>query len=229
VKCLDDAAYKQEKPNLDPNSSEAKLLAPIATKVKRVVEPVYGAPFSYYVTKSTQPDAYSWYWSRVYISRGMIDYADSREELAGILCHESSHVLHHDGMRSIRSTDQYDARANALVRKAEAFTRNHLKQRIESIAAWADNLAQLRYTRAQEEAADLSGATICSQAGFNPWGLVWMLKKIHKDPHMRSASWGIWNHDHPSDKARIAALRDALRYGAEFKIWTEDMAPTPLR
>jgi predicted Zn-dependent protease len=229
VKCLDDAAYKQEKPNIRPNSPEAKLIAPIAAKIARVVQPVYGAPFYYYVTKSTRPDAYSWYGPRVYISRGMIDYADYREELAGILCHESSHVLHHDGMRSQRATDEDTAKANALVRRAEAMTRNHLRPSIEDLAAWANNLAQLRYSRAQEEAADLSGATVCSQAGFNPWGLVWMLQKIHRDPAMSSGSWGIWNHDHPSDKARIAALRKALSHDAAFKIWTPDMAPNRLR
>lgn len=229
VTCLDQAAYLTERSNLAPNSPEAKLVASIAARIERVVGPIYGAPFHFYVTAQIEPNAYSYYGPRVYISRGMVDFADSREELAGVMCHESSHVLHHDGMRSMRATDLYTFRANAIVRRADALTHRHYGQAIEDFAAWSSRLAQLHYTRGQELAADRAGAHICSLAGSNPWGMVRMLAKIHRNPQMASRKWGVWKRDHPSDKERMATLRKTLRRDAEFQIWTEDMAPNPLR
>ncbi len=219
-----------EQPQLVPNSPEQKIVDSIAAQIEPVAQAMYGAPFHYYVTKQKEPNAYEYYGPRVYLSQGMVDYVDSREELAGVMCHESSHVIHHDGLRSDKATAKYNAKTNHLVRWAERLTHNHLKHWITDVATLGDSLAQLGYTRAQEEDADKLGAMICSQAhSSNPWGLVAMLTKISKNPEMHTGSWGVWLHsDHPSDRARIAALRKWLK-NPEFSQWTKDMALTPLQ
>src|SRR5579864_4934176 len=79
---------------LPSTSPEAKLLAPIAKQLKAVGDPLYGAPFTFYVHVSTVPNAYVVYGPRVYVNRGLIQFAHNREEIAGVLCHEMSHALH---------------------------------------------------------------------------------------------------------------------------------------
>ncbi len=219
-----------EQSGLAPNSSEQKIVDSVAVQVAPLVRSMYGVPFRFFVTKQKEPNAYEYYGPRIYVSRGMVDYMDYSEELAGVLCHEASHVIHHDGFRSIKANDRGNARAKALVMRAELLTRRHLRHPIEVLAAWGNNLAQLGYTRAQEEDADKLGATVCSQAHINPWGLVAILKKMSKNRAMHIGGLGVWLHsDHPTYRARVAALQNHWLKNPEFSQWTRDMALTRLR
>lgn len=224
---LDRQAYLIEKPHLRPNLPEAKILASVTAKLQPVLERIYGTPFQFDLTGERDPDAYSYYGPHIYVSRGMVDFADSREELTGVLCHEASHVLHHDGTRSDRATQVYNNRVRAIINRAEKVTHNHFKKPIAKIISAGGTLATLHYSRGEEEAADLSGATVCSESGSNPWGIVWMLGKLRgSGPSSRIA----WFSDHPTDKTRIAALSKYLRRHAEFATWSSDptLASTPL-
>ncbi len=215
---LDEQAYQDQRPHLLTGTPQAAILASISARIGRAAEKIYGEPFHYYLTAERDPDAYSYYGPRVYVSRGMVDFADSREELAGVLCHESSHVLHHDGTRTDRISGAYDSKIKRIL---------HMRL-LGKVAGAGEKLAELRYSRGEEEAADLSGATICSNAGSNPWGIVWMLRKLQR---LAPSSGISWLSDHPSNKARIARLSKYLRANAVFAGWSDDpsLGSTSLR
>src|SRR6516225_8423968 len=64
-------------------------------------------------------------------------------------------------------------------------------------------LHSLGYSRDAESKADVTGSDTCAQAGYNPWGLVWLFQDFknaqkHEVPQMLS--------DHPSDQNRVDAL-----------------------
>ncbi|HET7813937.1 MAG TPA: M48 family metallopeptidase [Candidatus Baltobacteraceae bacterium] len=217
---LDNEAYRIQQPHIVTSGREAAALAFVAGPIGRAAARLYGVPFHYYLIDEDDPDAFSYYGPRVYVSRGMMHMADFTEELAGVLCHESSHVLHHDGLHSAQELAADNASLNAFLHKAMHMTHNHFARVLSLMGAAGKTLEELHYSRAQEENADLSGADLCSQAGSNPWGIAWMLEKFQKAaPSHRLA----WFSDHPSTKARIARLKKKLR-GASFAHWPSTQA-----
>lgn len=195
-----------------PSSPQAKLVASIAAMLEPVVTKDYhNTPFGYYVETEPDPDAESFYGPRVYISIGMVNFADNREEVAGVLCHESAHVLHYDGINSDQTTSKWNDKVASLI------ARHHgVYARVVNKFA---SFSELRYTRKQESDADKAGATICDHAHLNPWGLVWMLRKLQqKYPTSRLS----YLSDHPSNQARISMLVNYLRHNSEFQVWPSD-------
>jgi len=92
----------------------------------------------------------------------------NREELAGTLCHEVSHLIHHY--------------SEAMAEKQMKVLRRELGVSILLGASGAElvgialigKLHSLHYSRDVESRADLTGADVCAAAGHNPWGLVWL-------------------------------------------------------
>src|SRR5262249_60560296 len=69
-------------------------------------------------------------------------------------------------------------------------------------------LRSLGYSRDAESKADVTGADICAQAGFNPWGLTWLFQDFQNAepgqvPQLLS--------DHPGNGARIQTLEKHFR------------------
>jgi predicted Zn-dependent protease len=209
---LDYQAYQSELPILaNPNSRQGKIVAAIAARLEPVVARAYGAQFHYYLTKESDPSAYSYYGPRVYVSVGMVNFARNREELAGVLCHESGHVMHHDGTRSDLLSGSHRSRVQALIA--------HHHSTFAHLLSMGENLTQLRFSRQQESQADRAGATICSDAGINPWGLVWALELLQKT---YPSSGLTYLQDHPTNKARVKALEKYLRTNSQFAMWPSD-------
>jgi predicted Zn-dependent protease len=226
---LGNDAYAQmvARGELLPHAPEAALLAPVARKLKAVADPLYGTPFTFYIDRSLVPNAFVIYGPRVYVDRGLIRLADSQEELAGVLCHEISHALHHDGTRDDSLEVRYDDRTKTIMARLEAATHEHFVKHIESFSSAAELFVWKHHSRAEEERADLAGADLCARAGIDPWGLVWMFEKIDKI----APSGPSFFSDHPSTRARIAALKRHFRKNpAVFARWSPNEAgATPLR
>jgi predicted Zn-dependent protease len=69
-------------------------------------------------------------------------------------------------------------------------------------------LHQLGYSRDAESKADVTGSDICAEAGYNPWGLMWLFQDfqssdVRRIPQLLS--------DHPADSARINTLEKHFR------------------
>ena len=69
-------------------------------------------------------------------------------------------------------------------------------------------LHSLGYSRDVESRADLTGSDVCAQAGYNPWGLVWLFQdfqsaNMNQVPQLLS--------DHPNDQNRVNALESHFR------------------
>lgn len=210
----DNLAFAGEQPNLaSMNSQQGRIVAWIAAKIGPVASQQYGATIHYYLTKEADPDAYSYYGPRVYISTGMVNFAQYREEVAGVLCHESAHVLHHDGTRSAMETHSHNMEVNDLL--------THHHSTFAHLVSMGSNVVTLHFTQGQEYLADKGGAAICSAAGINPWGIVWMLQHFQATPDYRTSRWSYLSN-HPSNQSRIKALSKYLRSNAQFVNWPPD-------
>lgn len=183
-------------------------LRPLAGRITQVVQPRYDYPIHFYIVHESQPNAFAAPGGNVYVTDSLFYFVHNTEELAGTICHETSHLLHHDSAQKMKDDEQIRARALAATIL--------LGPSVKTILAVTaiGQLDSLHYSRAVEERADLTGSDTCALAGYNPWGLIWLFKdfssaNIPNPPEILS--------DHPDFDHRIASLEQHFEQNpAEF-------------
>lgn len=191
----------QQKGEILTSSPYYSILNPIANKIKRIADPQYFVPFHFILVNETSPNAFAVPGGNVYVTTAMMRFVKDKEELAGVLCHETSHDIHHD----VLNLYQKDQRLSLYGTLAELL----LGGRGGGIANAAINLGaqleSLHFSRIVEENADHKGAITCAQAGLTPFGMVWLMQAF-QNANLSSPPEFI--SDHPSDAHRIGALQD---------------------
>lgn len=197
------------------------LLRPIAAAITKTAQPQYFLPIHFYIVHEQQPNAFAAPGGNIYVVDSLFYFVKNREELVGTLCHESSHLIHHDSMDLMKRNQQITDRAIAATIL--------LGPSIGTVLAATaiSRLDSLHYSRAAEEAADIKGSDTCAESGFNPWGLVWLFQdfsnsNLKQPPEFLS--------DHPDDQNRENALEAHFKQNpAMFGQFSSDRASaTPL-
>jgi predicted Zn-dependent protease len=177
-------------------------LRPIVDPIARAAQPRYNHPFKFYLVHETQPNAFATPGGNVYVVDSLLYFVKNKEELAGTLCHEVSHTIHHDTMELMEKRQKIkDREIGAAVLMGP--TRAHILA-----IALLGKLHSLGYSREAESRADLTGSDVCAQTGSNPYGLVWLFQDFknanpNEIPQLLS--------DHPDDQNRIDALERHFR------------------
>ncbi|MDE2571367.1 MAG: M48 family metalloprotease, partial [bacterium] len=198
------------------------VLDPIAKRIAVVADPQYQYPFHFILVKDKQPNAFAVPGGNVYVTLPLMTFVKNQEELAGVLCHETSHDIHHDVMHRINVDRNLSIGATLL---GAILHVGNLGAAAINLAA---NLQDLHFSREVEQNADHLGAYTCSKSGYNPWGMVWLMERFqqnggHAAPEFLS--------DHPSDAARVSALKHEFRENPSvFSRWDpsiSDAHPLP--
>lgn len=177
-------------------------LRPIAEAITQAAQPKYNHPFKFYLVHQEQPNAFATPGGNVYVVDSLLYFVKNKEQLAGTLCHEVSHTIHHDTVVLMEKQQKLEKREVAA-----AVIMGPTKGHILAIAL-VGKLHSLGYSRDVESRADLTGSDICAQAGYNPWGLVWLFQdfqnaNMNQVPQLLS--------DHPNDQNRVDALEVHFR------------------
>jgi len=179
-------------------------LDPIAARIARVADPQYDYPFTFIMVHETQPNAFAVPGGNVYVTDSLMKFVQNKEELAGVLCHETSHDIHHDVVHNMQK-EQTVGTIIGILGALTGVDRSGIGQFGENLAY---TLQTNNFSRAVETAADHKGAQTCAQAGFNPWGLIWLFQNFDK-----AATGGSMEalSDHPTNDHRIADLKTYFR------------------
>lgn len=176
-----------------------RVLNPIASRISRVANAKYFVPFHFILVNDSQPNAFAVPGGNVYVTTSMMTFAHSEQELAGVLCHETSHDIHHDVYNNAVKDQRLGIAAGIL----GLLVGN--SQTAASLINLGANLQALNFSRAVESNADHLGAYTCAQAGENPWGMVWLFKRFEEKPSgvpLEMLS------DHPRDDHRVTDLEN---------------------
>jgi len=177
-------------------------LRPIADRITRAAQPQYAYPFRFHLVHQPQPNAFSVPGGDLYVVDALLFFVKNQEELAGTLCHEIAHTVHHDSMHKLEEQSRQILR-NVGAAILLGPTRGH----VMAIGVLSE-LKSKGYSRDVESRADLTGADICAAAGVNPWGLVWLFQDF-KDARSREVPELL--SDHPNDEHRIQALKEHFK------------------
>ena len=189
-------------------------LQPIADAITRSAQPQYNHPFKFYLVHETQPNAFATPGGNVYVVDSLLYFVKNTDELAGTLCHEVSHTIHHDTM-TLMEKQQKIAEREIGAAILLGPTRAHILA-----IALLGKLHSLSYSRDVESRADVTGSDVCAAAGYDPWGLVWLFQDF-KDANVGQVPQLL--SDHPNDQNRVQALEKHFRrYPSVFGKFNSD-------
>jgi predicted Zn-dependent protease len=201
---LGQAVYDQLKSKVEiiESSPLYDRLKPVVDAISRVAQSQYDHPFKFFLVHESQPNAFATPGGNVYVVDSLLFFVKNTEQLAGTLCHEVSHTIHRDAMNRIKKEQKIEA--------LEVGTTILLGPTLAKAIAIKiiGDLNSLAYSREIESRADVSGSDICAQAGYNPWGLVWLFKEFQdadtkQIPQLLS--------DHPANGTRMQTLEQHFR------------------
>jgi predicted Zn-dependent protease len=176
-------------------------LNPIATRIKTIADPQYQYPFKFLLVHEKQPNAFAVPGGNVYVTDSLMEFVKTKEELAGVLCHETSHDIHHDVINIMKK--QQNLQIGATLLELLVGRGSGLASTAINVAA---NIQSLSFSRPVETAADLKGSDTCAQAGYNPYGMIWLFDRFEKAGTGKGSMEML--SDHPRDDHRIADLED---------------------
>jgi len=173
-------------------------LRPVADAISRAAQSQYAYPFKFYLIHEELPDAFAAPGGNVYVVDSLLYFVRNSDELAGALCHEVSHTIRHDSVAKMRKEQRIIER-EALAAKLLGADRAQVLG-IPLIG----KLHSLGYSRYVESRADLAGSDICAEAGYNPWGMVWLFQDFQNSDLEELPQFF---SDHPAFHHRVNALK----------------------
>jgi len=144
------------------------------------------------------PNAFALPGGLVVLTDELVEIAEDRAEVIGVLAHELGHVqLKHPARRLVRSLMAL-ALVSLIFDDAATFA--------EELAAISGSLISLAYTREFEEEADRAGKEILIGVGLSPIPLANLLRKLSDGCEENCSQLPEWLTTHPSVPSRIEFL-----------------------
>ncbi|MEY3044152.1 MAG: hypothetical protein RL242_994 [Pseudomonadota bacterium] len=144
------------------------------------------------------PNAFALPGGLVVLTDELVEIAEDRAGVIGVLAHELGHVqLKHPARRLVRSLIAL-ALVSLIFDDAATFA--------EELAAISGSLISLAYTREFEEEADRAGKEILIGAGLSPIPLANLLQKLSDGCEENCSQLPEWLTTHPSVPSRIEFL-----------------------
>lgn len=203
------------------NSPYAPVLNHVGGRIVRAAGPQW-YPQRFYIVRSNEIDAFSAPGGYVFINEGLLRSCDNVDELANVIGHETSHLVHGD----VSARNATQQRTDVITKVAKYFARgNAAAEKGFDAASGIAHYAFLNFSRQQEYAADQYGAMIAAKAGFNPWGTTWYLKEVERV--VGDAGFEQYLQHHPSTTDRIDRVTTYLSGDtAAFGHWSSRLANT---
>ena len=172
------AEIEKQLPLLPPDHRASKYIDSLGRKLAANA-PGYQFPFTFRIVQQKDINAFAFPGGPIYINIGTIQ-AGSEAEVAGVLGHEIAHVV----MRHSTRQASRQARASVPLAILSGVVGS-------SVGGWAGSLAQMgisvgangvftKYSRDAEREADMVGAQIMYDTGFDPNAMVTFFQKLQQ-------------------------------------------------
>lgn len=205
-----------EAPPSDPEAQEVAMVGQrVATNSKANDSP-YRGHFAYHLLNDTQTiNAFALPGGQIFITKGLYDKLSDEAELAGVLGHETGHVVER---HSAQQMEKQKLGQSLVLGTAVATSDRRNGAGAAAAAAAVNQLINLKYSREDESQADQRGLEFMTQAGYSPTGMRDVMKilqsvsgsgnapdflQTHPNPGNRLEAINDWIKGHP-DAARVA-------------------------
>lgn len=203
---------------------DPEVLKVLQDTVDFLKESLPGNPYDLkvYILPVEQVNALALPGGPIVIFEGLIDKAESPEELAGVLAHEIQHILLRHSTRGILR--------NLAKSMLVTLFLGDVNSVMEGIIQLAGQLETLGLSREMEAEADQKGMELILAANIDPHGMIRIFKKLMQEdfsqkklpkgkPVSEENDLSSYFSTHPSSQNRLARLEKQMR-SHENRIWT---------
>jgi beta-barrel assembly-enhancing protease len=147
----------------------------------------------------------------IFVSRGLLRCCKTEDAAAAVLAHEIGHVERRHGLNAIKKSRITTAITTGLLEAGKSLTNAQVAELTNvfegSIKDITSTLINSGYSRAFEKQADLAAVGILKRTGYDPQGLIDMLRTMEA----RLKPGGLdFAKTHPAPEIRIASIREAF-------------------
>lgn len=201
------------------NADELKRIRDIGNKLAAVanktgVKAIYGSakitPFQYEfnIIEDKDVNAFSIPGGHIYVNRGLLDFVQSDQELAGVIAHEVIHASHHHMVYLLKKQASLN---NQMAIALLAMMLGGVKSPDIGNVLLGAQLYQISklngYGMQAERDADNGAVFYMKEAGYNPVGILTFLERLARRPEL--VEYGIYR-SHPLDDDRVRAAKKGI-------------------
>jgi len=194
----------QEFGGLSPNQQDQTLVDKVGGNiVNKSVAHTTPWQFEYSVLNDPETvNAFALPGGQIFITEALLSQLTPEDEVAGVLAHETIHVLARHSAQQIASSDLTNGLIGAVgVASGDAST--------AQTAAVIGQLIGLRYSRDDETQADTLGVCLMISSGYNPQGMVEVMKVLQNASGGSSQPEFLETHPNPAN--RITQIENAIQ------------------
>ncbi len=179
---------------------DGPAVSAVQEMTQRLTEKIPDNPYKFQISVVQSPvvNAFALPGGYVVVFTGLLNKADSGEEVAGVLSHELNHVLQRHGLERMVKMLGLAAVVGIVVGDQQGVLGLAKQLGME--------LATLKFGRAQETEADLTGLRLLSDAGIAPDGMIRFFERLSEKDGARVELFST----HPMSAARAALLKAEL-------------------
>lgn len=148
------------------------------------------------VSEEDGANAYANLNKEIYVYRGLLNYAQTDEEIAAVLAHEIGHIVNgHNAKQSI---------LNAIIANLTGSVKADTTAKAVGVVA-AQQVSQSKLSRKDEFEADITAVDLLIKAKYNPLALISVVNKM-------SGNYIDVLSSHPSGEKRLMNIYDYINY-----------------
>jgi predicted Zn-dependent protease len=171
-------------------------------------------PFEYkfYVINALDPNAFAIPGGYIFVTTGLVVLAENEQEVAGVLSHEIAHVTQRHVAKMIERSKRLNLATLAAMLAGVIAGRGGTGSQAAVAMATATSAAlTLKYTREMETDADQNCLHYLIKAGYDPYGMITFLNRIHRISLAVAPNIPPYLSTHPAVENRIALLENLLQ------------------
>ena len=158
-------------------------------------------PWRFRVVNSGDINAFALPGGFVYFNRGLIDITDDESEIAGVMGHESSHVVLRHGTNQLSKAYLYSTPLAVLGSAGGA------AGALGQLGGVGLSMAFLKFSRDAEKQADILGVQTMVRAGYDPRGMIRIFERLER---IGGAKGPQFLSDHPNPDKRAERIQKEI-------------------
>jgi predicted Zn-dependent protease len=188
---------------LDPDENAQALVQRVGERVMaKSVASTTPYKFQYHLLRDPQTvNAFALPGGPIFITRGLLTRLQNEAQLAGVLGHETGHVVARHSAEHMAKSQLGQSIVGAIyVGSSDQYGRG---QQAAVMAAVANQMVQLKYGRQDELEADTLGVRVMSEAGYDPRALLGVMKILEEASGGKRQTEFMSSHPNPGNRQQV--------------------------
>jgi predicted Zn-dependent protease len=195
---------------LDPNQSDQQRVQEIGQLIVQDLGQHNPYQYDYHLLADTQTvNAFALPGGQIFITRALYDQLETDGELAGVLAHETGHVVARHSAEQIAKAQLTQGLTGAAVIAACDPNSPNGCIAASQLAVVVGQLIDMRYSRADETEADGLGVCFMSDSGYDPQDMIKVMQIL--DSLSQGQRTPEFLSTHPDPGNRIIQIQDDIQ------------------